>query len=120
MRLEGKIKLGFYPLPVTEADRIRRFLRYAEKPCAAIDPCIGDGVASATITSVSSAQRSKARSSSVRNATCGRSCCRTKIHRPNSPTRPGVSRPSTQPPSKVRSDCCSRKLPTAASKQCHL
>jgi hypothetical protein len=31
-----------------------------------------------------------------------------------------VSRPSTQPPSKVRSDCCSRKLPTAASKQCHL
>ena len=50
MRLEGKIKLGFYPLPVTEADRIRRFLRYPEKPCAAIDPCIGDGVAFAAIT----------------------------------------------------------------------
>jgi SAM-dependent methyltransferase len=50
MRLEGKIKLGFYPLPVTEADRIRRFLHYPEKPCAAIDPCIGDGVAFATVT----------------------------------------------------------------------
>jgi SAM-dependent methyltransferase len=50
MRLEGKVKLGFYPLPVTEAGRIRGFLRYPENTCAAIDPCIGDGIAFATIT----------------------------------------------------------------------
>jgi Uncharacterised methyltransferase family (DUF6094) len=50
MRLEGKVKLGFYPLPVTEAGRIRRFLRYPENSCAAIDPCIGDGIAFAAIT----------------------------------------------------------------------
>jgi Uncharacterised methyltransferase family (DUF6094) len=51
MRLAGKMKLGFYPLPVTEADRIRRFLRFPEGPCAAIDPCVGDGVAFARLTS---------------------------------------------------------------------
>jgi len=50
MRLEGKVKLGFYPLPVTEAGRIRRFLRYPETTCAAIDPCIGDGMPFAAIT----------------------------------------------------------------------
>jgi SAM-dependent methyltransferase len=50
MRLAGKAKLGFYPLPVTEADRIRRFFRYAENSCAAFDPCIGDGIAFAAIT----------------------------------------------------------------------
>jgi SAM-dependent methyltransferase len=57
MRLEGKVKLGFYPLPVTEADRIRRFLRYSENMCSAIDPCIGDGVAFAAITSAASVLR---------------------------------------------------------------
>lgn len=43
-------KLGFHPPPITEADRIRRFLRYPEKPRAAIDACLGDGVAFAAIT----------------------------------------------------------------------
>ena len=51
MRLVGKVKLGFDPLPVIEAGRIRRFLRYPEEnSCAAIDPCIGDGIAFAAIT----------------------------------------------------------------------
>jgi len=57
MRLMGKVKLGFYPLPVIEAARIRRFLRYPENTCAAIDPCIGDGVAFAEITSEASVLR---------------------------------------------------------------
>jgi hypothetical protein len=51
MRLVGKVKLGFYPLPVAEAERIRRFLVYPENSCAAVDPCIGDGAAFAAITS---------------------------------------------------------------------
>jgi len=57
MRPEGKVKLGFYPLPVTEARRIRRFLRYPDTPCAAIDPCIGDGAAFEAITHAASALR---------------------------------------------------------------
>jgi hypothetical protein len=44
MRLAGRLKLGFYPLPVREAERIRTRLTYPEQ-FAAIDPCIGDGVA---------------------------------------------------------------------------
>jgi len=52
MRLIAKVKMGFYPLPITEAERIRRFPRYPENSsCAAIDPCIGDGIALAAITS---------------------------------------------------------------------
>jgi len=49
MRLAGKAKLGFYPLPVAEAQRIRSFLQFPEEPCAAVDPCVGDGVAFAII-----------------------------------------------------------------------
>ena len=50
MRPVAKLKMGFYPLPLPEAERIRRFLRYPENSCAAIDPCIGDGTAFAVIT----------------------------------------------------------------------
>jgi tRNA1(Val) A37 N6-methylase TrmN6 len=49
MRPAAKTKMGFYPLPVAEAERIRRLLRFPEKPCEAIDPC--DGEAFATLTS---------------------------------------------------------------------
>lgn len=43
MRLAGKQKLGYFPLPLEEAERIRRFLSFAVAGCAALDPCIGDG-----------------------------------------------------------------------------
>jgi hypothetical protein len=43
MRPVAKAKLGFYLLPPTEADRIRRFLRFPENSCVALDPCIGVG-----------------------------------------------------------------------------
>ena len=51
MRLAGRERLGFYPLPIPEADRIRRFLRFPDQQCSGIDPCIGDGAAFAEITS---------------------------------------------------------------------
>ena len=51
MRLAGRQRLGFYPLPIPEAERIRRFLRFPDQQCSALDPCIGDGVAFAKITS---------------------------------------------------------------------
>jgi hypothetical protein len=45
MRIQGKLRLGFFPLPLIEARRIRVCLRYPDSPCSAIDPCIGDGAA---------------------------------------------------------------------------
>jgi Uncharacterised methyltransferase family (DUF6094) len=48
MRLAGRLKLGFYPLPVKEAERIRLRLQFPEE-FAALDPCVGDGVAFARL-----------------------------------------------------------------------
>jgi len=51
LRFEGKSRLGFHPLPLFEAQRIRRFLWFPDAPSSAIDPCVGDGVAFEAITS---------------------------------------------------------------------
>jgi len=50
LRFQGKSRLGFYPLAVSEAQRIRRFFLFPDAPSSAIDPCIGDGVALEVIT----------------------------------------------------------------------
>src|SRR6266705_3317671 len=44
MRPHGKAKLGFFPLPIAEADRLRSCLLFPAE-ISAIDPCVGDGVA---------------------------------------------------------------------------
>ena len=44
MRPHGQTKLGFFPLPVAEANRLRNYLVFPEQ-FAALDPCVGDGVA---------------------------------------------------------------------------
>ncbi|HEV2618141.1 MAG TPA: DUF6094 domain-containing protein [Candidatus Acidoferrales bacterium] len=51
MRLAGRARLGFYPLPLPEAERIRRFLAFPDQGCCALDPCVGDGAAFAAIIS---------------------------------------------------------------------
>jgi len=51
LRFQGKSRLGFYPLPSSEAQCIRRFLQFPVAPSSAIDPCVGDGVAFEVITS---------------------------------------------------------------------
>jgi hypothetical protein len=51
VRPAGRERLGFYPLSIPEAERIRRFLRFPDQPCSMLDPCIGDGVAFAEISS---------------------------------------------------------------------
>jgi hypothetical protein len=44
--------MGFFPLPISEAQRIRRFLTFPPVgPCSTLDPCVGDGVAFEAITS---------------------------------------------------------------------
>jgi tRNA1(Val) A37 N6-methylase TrmN6 len=50
MRAAGRLRLGFYPLPLQEAERIRRFLLFPAVASAALDPCVGDGVAFEAIT----------------------------------------------------------------------
>jgi hypothetical protein len=50
LRFIGKNKMGFYPLPLSEAQRIRRFVQFIEGSSSAIDPCAGDGVAFDVIT----------------------------------------------------------------------
>lgn len=57
MRIQGKLRLGYFPLPLAEARRIRACLRYPTSPLSAIDPCIGDGAAFLTITGASCARR---------------------------------------------------------------
>lgn len=49
MRLEGRMKLGYYPLPEAEAQRIRRFLEFPSTGVSILDPCAGTGAALATI-----------------------------------------------------------------------
>ncbi len=44
MRPHGKTKLGFFPLPVTEAERLKKCLAFPLE-FSALDPCVGDGLA---------------------------------------------------------------------------
>ncbi len=57
MRLAGRERLGFYPLPVAEAKRIRGFLSFPNGLSTALDPCIGDGAAFQAVTSDAQARR---------------------------------------------------------------
>ena len=50
MRGAGRTRMGYFPLPLSEAQRIRRFLFFPEQPSSALDPCVGDGAAFEAIT----------------------------------------------------------------------
>ena len=50
MRNQGRLRLGYFPLPLSEARRIRACLHYPTSPASTIDPCIGDGAAFLAIT----------------------------------------------------------------------
>jgi len=45
VRAAGRIRTGHFPLPLSEAQRIRRLLSVPGLPCSAIDPWVGDGAA---------------------------------------------------------------------------
>ncbi len=44
MRPHGQTKLGFFPLPIAEAKRLKNWLAFPAQ-FSALDPCVGDGVA---------------------------------------------------------------------------
>ena len=56
MRFQGQAKLGFFPLPSSEAARLRRWLAFPEQ-FSALDPCVGDGAAFKTLLEFSGALR---------------------------------------------------------------
>ena len=56
MRFQGQVKLGFFPLPPSEAVRLRRWLNFPEQ-FSALDPCAGDGAAFNTLVEPSNALR---------------------------------------------------------------
>ncbi len=45
MRNAGRLKLGYYPLPATEARRLKGYLSFPNDAFSAVDPCIGTGAA---------------------------------------------------------------------------
>lgn len=50
MRSVARIKLGFYPLPVVEGERLRKLLLFPPNECAVLDPCAGEGTALVQLT----------------------------------------------------------------------
>src|SRR5207244_12204759 len=56
VRAHGKIKLGFFPLPIAEAERLRAWLSFSSE-FSALDPCVGDGVAFTNLLKGSQASR---------------------------------------------------------------
>ena len=57
MRLEGRMRLGYFPLHQREAQRMRRFLQFPNEPASALDPCAGTGTALVAITENSGSRR---------------------------------------------------------------
>ena len=45
MRSIARQKLGYFPLALAEAERIRRFLMFSGEDTSVLDPCAGTGAA---------------------------------------------------------------------------
>jgi len=48
MRLEARVKMGYYPTPISVVERIKTFVRFTEN-CTILDPCCGEGNALAQL-----------------------------------------------------------------------
>ena len=48
-RNAARLKMGFYPLPISEAMRLRALLEFTG-PASVVDPCVGLGTALEIIT----------------------------------------------------------------------
>jgi len=45
MRLKAKLRMGYYPLAVADATRIRNYLQFPHEPASILDACAGTGAA---------------------------------------------------------------------------
>jgi hypothetical protein len=57
MRNQGRLRLGYFSLPLAEGRRIRSCLRYPASSFSTIDPRIGDAAAFLAITAETCARR---------------------------------------------------------------
>jgi len=57
VRIQAKLKLGYYPLPTAEARRIRSYLQFSGECASVLDPCAGTGAALCTLTEAASVRR---------------------------------------------------------------
>jgi predicted RNA methylase len=57
VRPEARLKLGYYPLPIEEAQRIARGLQFSGLETSALDPCAGTGAALAAIAAATGIRR---------------------------------------------------------------
>ncbi len=51
MRLEGRLRLGYFPLPSVEGDKIRSMLQFPSASASVLDPCTGEAKALLQLTS---------------------------------------------------------------------
>lgn len=57
MRTQARLKLGYYPLAVAEARRIRNYLQFPEEGATVLDPCAGSGAALCTVSDGATVRR---------------------------------------------------------------
>jgi hypothetical protein len=57
MRNVARIKLGYYPLPPAEVERLRRLLNFPSEPASVVDPCAGTGAAIEQLTDDANTKR---------------------------------------------------------------
>jgi len=55
-RNAARLKMGFYPLPISEAMRLRALLEFTG-PASVVDPCVGQGTALEIITQGAAVRR---------------------------------------------------------------
>jgi tRNA1(Val) A37 N6-methylase TrmN6 len=57
MRTQAKLKLGYYPLVLAEAKRIRNYLQFPNEHVSILDPCAGTGAALCALSEGAHARR---------------------------------------------------------------
>jgi hypothetical protein len=59
MRSSGRLKLGYYPLPEIEGERLRNLIEFPCDGASVLDPCVGAGAALNQITANAAVSRHK-------------------------------------------------------------
>jgi tRNA1(Val) A37 N6-methylase TrmN6 len=73
VRIQAKLKLGYYPLNPVDAVRIRRHLQFSNESASVLDPCAGTGAALCTLAEGVNAKRYGVELDSYRAAEARRS-----------------------------------------------